>query len=337
MTEYKQIVEAIKSKKLAPVYFLDGEEPYFLDKLMEHFEDDILAPSERDFNLSVYYGRDVKALEIINACRRFPMFAERQLVLVKDAASITDIDKLEAYFVQPTPSTILVIEYRNKKVDVRTKFGKFIKEKLTYFTSEKIKENAMPRWVIQLGKEIGLTIADKEAAVLTLHLGNNLQKIASELEKVRINAPNEKVLSGALIQQYIGINRDYNMFEFPEAFSSGNKERLYQMLAYFLENSKASPMVVITSSFFTHFQQIYKANYARQLPEKEWAGAIGVNPYFVKDVVNKTKIWSLAKVEQCLIIIAEYNAKCVGIDSNAKDRELLKEMMGKLELVAAMA
>lgn len=337
MADFKQIVDAIKSKNLAPVYFLDGEEPYYLDKLMELFEHEVLAPSERDFNLSVYYGREIKALEIINACLRFPMFAERQVVLVKDAAAISDLDKLESYFLQPTPSTILVLEYRNKKVDVRTKFGKFIKEKLAYFSSEKMKENAMPRWIMQLGKELGFEIADKEAAVLTLYLGNNLQKIASELEKIRINAPNEKVLSGALIQQYIGINRDYNMFEFPEAFSSGNKDRLYRMLAYFLEHSKASPMVVITASFFNHFQQIYKANFARQLPEKEWAGAIGVAPYFVKDVMNKTRQWPLHKAEQCLLIIAEYNAKCVGIDNNAKDGELLKEMVGKLELVEAMA
>jgi len=336
LADYKQIVDSIQNKKYAPVYFLDGEEPYYFDKLIELFEEKILLPSERDFNLSVLYGRDVNWKEVINVCRRFPMFAERQLVILKDAGALAEIGELGAYFEQPSPTTILVVEYRNKKVDGKTKLSKIIKVHTVYFTAEKVKEEAMPAWIQRFGKEIGFEIGDREAEMLTLYLGNNLQKIANEIEKIRINAPEEKALTPALIQKHIGISREYNIFDFPEAFSTGNKDKLYRMLSYFLTNTKAAPMVLVTASFYTHFIQIYKANHAAKLPEKEWAAAIGISPYYAKNVMSKTRKWPLHKVEECLLIIAQYNARAVGLDSSASDTELLKEMMGKLELVEMM-
>lgn len=336
MADFKQIVDSVKNKNYAPVYVLDGEEPYFLDKLMELFEHNVLSPAEKEFNLTVLYGRDARWPEVVNACRRFPMFAERQLVLLKDAAALPEFGELAGYFEKPSPSTIFVVEYRNKKLDGKTKVAKLIKDKTVYFNSEKIKEEAMPAWVKRFGQEVGFDIADREADMLTMYLGNNLQKITNEIEKIRINVPEEKVLTAALIQKHIGISREYNIFDFPEAFSSGNKDKLYRMLSYFLTNAKAAPMVLITASLYTHFNQLYKANCASKLPEKDWAGAIGVSPYFVKNVMSKTRRWPLHKVEECLITIAHYNARSVGIDSSASDTELLKEMMGKLEIIELM-
>lgn len=335
MADFKQITDSIKNKNYAPVYVLDGEEPYYLDKLMTLFEEHILSPSEKEFNLTVLYGRDARWPDVVNACRRFPMFAERQVVLLKDAASLPEFSELAAYFEKPSPSTIFVVEYRNKKLDGKTKLAKFIKDNTVYFNSEKVKEDAMPAWIKRFGQEVGFDIQDREADMLTMYLGNNLQKITNEIEKIRINVPEEKVLSAALIQKHIGISREYNIFDFPEAFSSGNKEKTYRMLSYFMTNAKAAPMVLITASLYTHFSQLYKANYAGKLPEKEWAAAVGVSPYFVKNIMSKTKKWPLHKVEECLITIAQYNARSVGIDSGANDTELLKELMGKLELIEA--
>ncbi|MFA6150407.1 MAG: DNA polymerase III subunit delta [Chitinophagaceae bacterium] len=336
MADFKQIIDSIKNKSYAPVYVLDGEEPYYLDKLMTLFEDQILSPAEKEFNMTVLYGRDTRWQEVVNACRRFPMFAERQVVLLKDAAAMPEFGELLGYFQHPSPTTIFVVEYRNKKIDGKTNVAKFIKSNIVYFNSEKTKEEAMPAWTKRFGQEVGFEIPDREADMLTMYLGNNLQKIANEIEKIRINVPEEKVLSAALIQKHIGISREYNIFDFPEAFSSGNKEKTYRMLSYFLTNAKAAPMVLITASLYTHFSQLYKANYASRLPEKEWAGAIGTSPYYVKNVMSKTRKWPLHKVEECLITIAEYNAKSVGIDSGANDTELLKELMGKLELIEMM-
>jgi DNA polymerase-3 subunit delta len=194
----------------------------------------------------------------------------------------------------------------------------------------------MPNWIQRFGKEVGFVIGDKEAEMLTMYLGNNLQKIANEIEKIRINVPEEKVLNDILIQKYIGISREYNVFDFPEAFTSGNKDKMYRMLSYFLTNAKAAPMVLVTASLYTHFNQLYKANFASRLPEKEWGAAVGVSPYHVKNIVSKTRKWPLHKVEECLLIISNYNGKSVGIDSNESNSELLKEMIGKLELVEAM-
>ncbi len=336
VADYKQITESIKNRSYSPVYVLDGEEPYYFDKLIELFEEKILSPSEKDFNLSVLYGREVNWKEVINACRRFPMFAERQVVILKDAGSLSDFGELAAYFEQPSPTTILVVEYRNKKIDGKTKVSKIVKEHTVYFTAEKLKEEAMPAWIQRFGREIGFEIGDREAEMLTLYLGNNLQKITNEIEKIRINAPDEKSLSPALIQKHIGISREYNIFDFPEAFSTGNKDKLYRMLSFFITNAKAAPMVLVTASFYTHFIQIYKANHAAKLPEKEWGAAIGTSPYFAKNVMSKTRKWPLHKVEECLLIIAKFNARSVGIDSNDSDGELLKEMMGKLELIEMM-
>lgn len=336
VADYKQIIDSIKNKNYAPVYVLDGEEPYYFDKLIDLFEDQILTPSEKDFNLSVLYGRDVNWKEVINTCRRFPMFAERQVVILKDAGTLAEFGEMAAYFEQPSPTTILVVEYRNKKIDGKTKVHKVIKEHCIYYTAEKVKEEAMPTWIQRFGKEIGFEIGDREAEMLTLYLGNNLQKITNEIEKIRINAPEEKSLSPALIQKHIGISREYNIFDFPEAFSTGNKDKLYRMLSYFLTNAKAAPMVLVTASFYTHFIQIYKANHAAKLPEKEWGAAIGTSPYFAKNVMSKTRKWPLHKAEECLQIIAQFNARAVGIDSSANDTELLKEMIGKLELVEMM-
>lgn len=336
VADYKQIIDSIKNKNYAPVYVLDGEEPYYFDKLIDLFEDQILTPSEKDFNLSVLYGRDVNWKEVINTCRRFPMFAERQVVILKDAGTLAEFGEMAAYFEQPSPTTILVVEYRNKKIDGKTKVHKVIKEHCVYYTAEKVKEEAMPAWIQRFGKEIGFEIGDREAEMLTLYLGNNLQKITNEIEKIRINAPEEKSLSPALIQKHIGISREYNIFDFPEAFSTGNKDKLYRMLSYFLTNAKAAPMVLVTASFYTHFIQIYKANHAAKLPEKEWGAAIGTSPYFAKNVMSKTRKWPLHKAEECLQIIAQFNARAVGIDSSANDTELLKEMIGKLELVEMM-
>jgi DNA polymerase III subunit delta len=336
VADYKQITDSIKNRSYSPVYVLDGEEPYYFDKLIELFEEKILSPSEKDFNLSVLYGREVNWKEVINACRRFPMFAERQVVILKDAGSLSDFGELAAYFEQPSPTTILVVEYRNKKIDGKTKVSKIVKEHTVYFTAEKLKEEAMPAWIQRFGREIGFEIGDREAEMLTLYLGNNLQKITNEIEKIRINAPDEKSLSPALIQKHIGISREYNIFDFPEAFSTGNKDKLYRMLSFFITNAKAAPMVLVTASFYTHFIQIYKANHAAKLPEKEWGAAIGTSPYFAKNVMSKTRKWPLHKVEECLLVIAQFNARSVGIDSNDSDGELLKEMMGKLELIEMM-
>jgi DNA polymerase-3 subunit delta len=331
--DLKKLFQSIQKKQFAPFYLIDGEEVFYIDLITTYFEDKILEPAEKDFNLIVMYGKDAEWTDVLNSCRRFPMFAERQVVILKDAAQMRTLLELVPYLENPSPTTVFLIEHRFKKTDGRSKLVKLAKEKGFYYTSEKIKDEKIPQWIEGYGDEIGFHIGEREAQILGSYLGNDLQKIANEIEKVRINVPDEKALSADLIQKYIGVSREYNVFEFPEALTSGNKDKLYKMLTYFIASPKAAPMALVIGSFYSHFNKLYIANFLRGKPEKELTTALGTYPSRVKEIMNTTRAWPLARVEYCLLVLAQYSKYSVGIDSNTGDRELLKEMIGKMEMV----
>jgi len=326
--DYKKILQSLKMRQYAPYYLVDGEEPYYIDALTERFENDILQPHERDFNLLVLYGKDVEWADVVNACRRFPMFAEKQVVILKDAAQMKGFNELIGYLENPSPTTVLLIEYRFKKADGKTKVVKMAKEKGIYFNSEKVKDDRMPAWIMDYGKEIGFNIGMREAEVLTSSLGNDLQKIANEIAKVRINVPDEKELTMALIQKHIGVSRDYNIFEFPETLTGGDMDKLYRMLAFFISSPKAAPMPLLIGSFYSHFSKLYMANFLRGKPEKEVTAALGYWRY--KEIMAATQHWPLHRVERCMLILARYSTMAVGIKNTTNDRELLKEMIAQM-------
>lgn len=328
--EYLKIRHALKSGQFAPFYLVDGEEPYYIDDITHHFEHDILPPHERDFNLQILYGKEVHWNDVLNACRRFPMFAERQVVILKDAASLKDLGELISYLEKPSPTTILLLEHRFKKADGKTKFVKVAKEKGVYFTSDKVREDAMPGWIKDFGRSINLSIGDKEAEVLTSFLGNDLQKIVNEIEKVRINIPDEPALTLAHIQKFIGVSRDYNIFDFPDVLTSGNEEKLYKMIYYFMSSPKAAPVVLLVTAFYSHFSKIYQANFLKGKPEAEVINALG--KWKSREYMALTQQWPKERAERCLLILAKYSAMAVGIKSNADDKSLLKEMVMQLAM-----
>jgi len=330
--DLKKLFQSLQLKQFAPVYLVDGEEPYYLDMVTTYFEEQILPPAERDFNLMVLYGRDSEWPDVVNACRRFPMFADKQVVILKDASqmALKSFNELSGYLERPSPTTIFLIEYRGKKADSRTKIVKLAKEKGICFTSDKVRDEQIPQWIQNHGKETGLHIGEREAQVLATYLGNDLQKIVNEIEKVRINIPDEKELTINLIQKYIGISREYNVFEFPEALTSGDRDKLYRMLSYFLANPKAAPMPLLIGSFYTHFNRLYQAGFVRGKTDKEAATALGVSPYFVKNIMAAAQHWPLPRVERCMLLLGKYSTMAVGIKYNSGDRELLKEMVGQM-------
>lgn len=335
--ELKKLFQSLQLKQFAPVYLIDGEEAFYLDQITAYFEHQILTLAERDFNLITLYGKDAEWSDVVNACRRFPMFADKQVVILKDAAQLKGgsgdlkgLNSLISYVQKPSPTTIFLIEHPNKKADGKTRFVKMIKEKGVHFTSDKIRDDNMPQWIQTQGKEMNFHIGEREAQILATYLGNDLQKIVNEIEKVRINVPTEKELSMALIQKYIGASREYNVFEFPEALTGGDRDKLYRMLTYFLANAKAAPMALITASFYSHFNRLYQANFVRGKTDKDAAAAMGVSPYFVKNIMAAAQNWPLHRVERCLLILAKYNTMAVGIKNTTGDRELLKEMVGQL-------
>jgi DNA polymerase III subunit delta len=330
--EIKKLLQSLKAGQYAPVYLIDGEEPYYLDIITNHFEEQILKPEERDFNLMVLYGKDSEWADVVNACRRFPMFAERQVVILKDAAQLKGFNELAGYLENPAPTTIFLIENRFKKADGRSKVVKLAKEKGFYITSEKIRDEQVPNWIMSYGREIGFEVGEREAQILATHLGADLQKIANEIEKVRINVPDEKQLTAQLIQKYIGVSREYNVFEFPEALTSGDKDKLYRMLSYFIANPKAAPMPLLIGSFYNHFNRLYQAHFVAGRPEKEMAAALGTYPSRLREIMATAHRWPLPRLEYCLLLLGKYSTMAVGINSNTHDSELLKEMIGKMEM-----
>jgi DNA polymerase-3 subunit delta len=329
--EIKKLLQSLKSGQYAPVYLIDGEEPYYLDIITNHFEE-ILKPEERDFNLMILYGKDAEWADVVNACRRFPMFAEKQVVILKDAAQLKGFNELAGYLENPAPTTIFLIENRFKKADGRSKVVKLAKEKGFYVTSEKIRDEQVPNWIQAYGREIGFEVGEREAQILATHLGNDLQKIANEIEKVRINVPDEKHLTAQLIQKYIGVSREYNVFEFPEALTNGDKDKLYRMLSYFIANPKAAPMPLLIGSFYNHFNRLYQAHFLGGKSEKEMAAALGTYPSRLREIMAAAQRWPLPRLEYCLLLLGKYSTMAVGIGSNTHDSELLKEMIGKMEM-----
>lgn len=329
--DFNKLLQSLKQGKFAPVYVIDGEEPYFLDVVTNYFEDNILAPHEKDFNLTVVYGKDAEWVDVVNACRRFPMFAERQLVILKDAAQMRSLNELAGYLENPAPTTVFLIEHRGKKVDGRIKFGKLVDKHAVYFNSNKLKDSDVPHWIQGYGQEHGLKIGHQESELLAAYLGNDLQKIVNEVEKVRLNLePGMNELTPQLIQKYIGISREFNVFGFPEALTGGNKDQLYRMLNYFLANPKSAPIPLLVGVLYNHFEKMYVQQFTAGKSAAEIKSMMNLkNEWAAKQYMNRPP-YSLAQIEECLQTLAEWSGKFVGIKSNVSDQEWMKEFTARI-------
>jgi len=325
--EYFDIKQNLEKGNFQPVYFFDGEEPFYIDHLIRLAEEKILQPEEKDFNLITLYGRDTSWSDVVNAARRFPMFAEKTVVILREAAQLKGIDALGSYVAQPSASTVLVIDYRLKELDKRTNFSKIIKKHAVYFSSKKIREDELPVWISDYARQQGYVIGEREALMLAVYLGNDLQKITNELEKIRINEPELQTLSPALIEKYIGISKEYQVIDLPLAVFSGDVKKQARMLQYFLANPKSAAMPAVIGVFYNFINKLLLAHYS---PAN-----------FQED--RKLGIWShhrklagqisLSYVHRCLALLEEYSHKTVGVDSVQSASSLLKEMTGKLTML----
>jgi DNA polymerase-3 subunit delta len=327
MKEYKNILNDIAQRNFAPVYLLDGDEPFYIDLLVRQFEEKIIPAAERDFNMITLYGRETTWQEVTGALRRYPMFGDKLLVLLKEADQMKNLNELAAYMENPMPTTILVIEHRFKKIDSRGKLSKLIQQKGVRFLSEKIKEATLPQWIMDYCREQGITIGPKESEMLAAYLGNDLQKITNELEKMLLNKKEKKEVSAELIATYIGISKEYNVFEFPDILFGGNKEKLALILNYFLANPKACPMPLVIGSFYNYLKGMYLSYYARENFQQD--RKLGI---WTKHRARAATLPEL-KVHRCIAILEEFSRKSVGIENLNKDGSLLKEMTGKMTFI----
>jgi DNA polymerase-3 subunit delta len=327
----EKIITDWKKKSFKPVYWLEGEEEYFIDKAVEFAEKHILSESEASFNLTIFYGKDANWPDVINACRRYPMFAERQVVLLKEAQQMRDVEKLESYMENPLHSTVLVVSYKEKKLDARKKFAKLIKEKGVLLTTKKIYENQLPEWTQNLLETKGLTITQKGLALLIDHIGNDLTRIENEVDKICVNLGKRTSITEDDIENFIGVSKDYNVFELQSALAAKDLARGVRIIQYFEANPKAAPIQLILPSLYSFFSKVFMIFGAGTNDEKTIATNIGVNPYFMKEYMLAARMYSYPGVEKALLLLHHYNLKAVGVgNTGTEDASLLKEMLIKI-------
>ncbi len=324
------IISDLKKKKFKPIYWLEGEEPYFIDEVMNFAEHNILSESESSFNLSIFYGKDTQWPDVVNACRRYPMFSEVQVVLLKEGQQMKDIEELESYIENPLPSTLLIVSYKDKKLDARTKFAKTIKTKGELLSTKKIYENQLPEWVNGIVKQHQLTITQKANLLLCENIGNDLSRIKNEIEKIAVNLKSSKNITDEVIEQFVGVSKEYNVFELQEAIAKKNLSKAIRIIQYFEKNPKAGPIQLILPSLYSFFSKVFLIFSANGNDEKSLAASIGINPYFMKDYVQASKNYQYEGVEKVLLLLHQYNLRSIGInDNNTNDADLMKEFVVK--------
>lgn len=327
----KKIIAEWKNKVFKPVYWLEGEEEYFIDQAINYAEHNILNENESAFNLSIFYGRDASWADVINACRRYPMFAERQIVLLKEAQQMRDIEKLEAYVENPLHSTVFVVSYKNKKVDGRTKFAKLLKEKGVLISTKKMYDNQVPEWTQELIQSKGLSISPKGLALLVDHIGNDLTRIENEIEKISVNLGKRKTITEEDIEEFVGVSKEFNVFELQSALAKKDLSKAIRIIQYFEANPKAAPVQLVLPSLYGFFSKVFMVFGAGTIEEKAVATAIGVNPFFIKDYMQAAKMYEYKGTENALLLLHSYNLKSIGVNSaGTEDASLLKEMVVKM-------
>jgi DNA polymerase-3 subunit delta len=329
--KYEQILTELKNRRFRPVYFLMGEEPYFIDILSDTIEEYALDESEKTFNQMILYGKDADYKTVTEAARRFPMMGKQQVVIVKEAQYLREIEKLSHYISQPLASTILVINYKYKRIDKRTRFYKLLEEKAVVFDAEKIRDYQVAAWITDYLQEKGIQIEPKAAAMLGDYLGSDIGKIVNELEKLHLVMPRGSNRITALqVEQNIGISKDYNSFELNNALASKDILKANRIVFYFSKNPRDNPLVLTLSSLFYFFGKLLIFHSLKNKSDENVASALGVKKYFVREYQTAAKNYPVSKVVTIISLLREYDLKSKGSGSLASEGELLKELAFKI-------
>ena len=332
MDEVVKIINDIKAGDIKPIYFLMGEEPYYIDKLTEFIEETILQEHERDFNQTILYGRDVTVDDIVGNAKRYPMMADRQVVVVREAQELSKtIENLDSYVSNLQPTTVLVIAYKYKTIDKRKKLYKSIAKDGVIFESKKMYDNQVGTWISRVLQGKGYTIEPKANAMLVEFLGNDLSKISNELSKLQIILPKGHQITASDIEKNIGFSKDFNVFELQNALGSKNQLKAYQIVQYFSDNPKENPMVLTTGLIFAFFVKLLKYHGMKDKNPKLVAPALGVSPFYLKDYDVALKNYPMKKVSSIVATLRDIDVKSKGVGANSlSNHDLLKEMLIKI-------
>lgn len=329
---YEEIISDLKKRIFKPVYFLAGEESFYIDLISDYIEENVLPEAERSFNQVILYGEDTSVAAIIDTARRFPMMSSHQVVIVKEAQSLRKIEDFLFYLEKPQPSTILVINYKYKAVDKRTKFYKALSTHAVYFESPRLRDYQVPGWIERYLMAEGIKTDPNASAMLTEYLGTDLHKIVNELNKLLITLPTDKpVITTSLIEKNIGISKDYNNFELQKAVGEKNILKANRIVRHFAGNQKDNPITLSIASLFSFFSKLLTYHYLTDKSKNNVAAALKINPYFVREYELSATKYSLAKTVQVIALLRTYDMKSKGYgDLSSEAGDLLKELVFKI-------
>lgn len=331
----EEILRQINTGKFAPVYFLHGEEPYFIDQISDAVEAHALPEAERGFNQTVLYGKDVDHLTLMDYLRRYPMMSERQVVILREAQDMKGLAELASYMEKPMPTTVLVVCHKHKKYDMRTKLGKNLQSGGNIVVeSKKLYDNQISDWVTAhcKSKKMGIDIA--AAALLGEYLGTDLSKIANELDKLALNLPAGTTISTRHVQEFIGISKEYNVFELQKAFATRDLAKIAKIRAHFTANIKKNPLIVTISSLFSYFSKVYMLHFLKSSSDAEMVKALDLrSDWFLKEYKIAINNYSLEQTTQVIQLLKTYDLRAKGINNdttNTDEAELMKELFWKI-------
>lgn len=330
--EFGNILQNLKKGIYHPIYLLQGEEPYFVDELSNYIEKNVLTDAEKGFNQTVFYGKDSDALTIAESSLRFPMMANKQVIIVKEAQSLGKIDTLTSYAEKPLESTILVINYKYKNLDSRTKLVKAIKKNGVVFTSKKLYENKIPNWIDGYLKKHNYSITPQAALLLTSYLGTDLSKIVNELNKLVIAVKDSNKITPDHIEKNIGLSKDFNVLELQNALGEKNVLKANKIIQYFGANPTLNPIQKTVAGLYFYFSKLFTYHFLKDKSERNVAAELRVHPFFVREYITAAKKYSPTKLYEIMGILRDYDMKSKGfnVSTMIETGDLQKEMIYKI-------
>ncbi len=333
----EDILKRLKENEYAPIYFLSGNEVFYIDEITEYIEENALQESQKGFNQIIIYGKDVEVQDIINNAKRFPMMSERQVVIVKEAQEIQNFNLqagqeiLMNYVQNPLPSTILVFAYKNKSIDKRKTFFKTLEKHAVVVESKKLYDSQIPDWVSQYVSGKGHEVELSAAQILVDYIGNDLERLSNEIKKILINYSEKTIITPGIVQKYVGISKDYNAFELQRAIAVKDIIKANQIVNYFGSNTRTNPIIPVIALVFNFFSKLLIIHQSTDKNRNKLAQLTGVNPYFINEYIHASHNYPLGKVIQNIHYIreADLRSKGVGVGS-IKEGEILKELVYKL-------
>ena len=335
MKELELIFKNIKTKEFLPIYFFHGEEAYYIDIAVKALENDVLTEDEKAFNQTVVYGKDTNYNEILSLAKQYPMMGDKQLIIVKEAQDLKLNDEetkiLEKYVENPVESTILVFAHKHKKVDSRKKVFKTLDKAKMLFHSEPVKDYNLAKWIDDEARNLQIKLAPGISQLLADYLGNDLSRIANELNKMKLVLKDGEVLDGKLVETHIGISKEFNVFELQKALGKKDANTAFKIAYYMGKNPKTNPIVMTIGNLYNFFSNVVLYHTVSHQSPPTIASELGINSYFVKDYAEAARLYPLKFATRIISVLREIDLKSKGLGAvNMDEGELLKEMVYKI-------